>query len=1522
MVNSTKPVAKKGLPRLYALTLADDGSPTQDKTYVRIPLFEGKVILRIILKPGSLAAGGKPTLYTNYPSQGHFDRQIFHPVKFIKDPNLLHAYCDIKLDLPGSFQYKVEYTYDNATKVSDIGYIIAEPRLKIPHTISADRDELLPLDGIMILSMIPKWMGPITEWDQLIEEVKYSGYNMIHFVPMQKRGASNSPYSIRDQLGFDDDLFDKEDQKKSDQQKIDIVASVIKTIRSKYGIFSLSDVVWNHTSDSTDFLLEHPEAGYNLHNSPHLVPAYELDTALVNLSGRFEELDLPVDVTSEHDANIIIDYIKNHVFNELKLYEYKIIDVGKNVEKIRQALKSRNTTCDPSTYSNLDCHTVKERIALFGNDVIVQGHPGARFSKSIDLEKALSFLLAYNHILNLSDVTDDRIEALCKSFQGLLNDYNLPLYEEYDDECRVALDNMKGRLLFTRLAENGPKLGRISKSHQLSNPVIETYFTRLEDRENKHPQGSMILANNGWIWNADPLNDFAGPNSHAYLRREVIIWGDCVKLRYGNSPEDNPWLWKHMKEYTEMIASMFQGIRIDNCHSTPIHVAEYFLDAARKVRPDIYVLAELFTGSAERDNTFVSRLGIHALIREAMQAWDTHELSRLAHRHGGKPVGSMDEDMVWKTVPYEGDDHEEVLYIPISHGSMPRALFMDCTHDNETPFQKRTAEDTLPNAAVVAFSDCAVGSVKGYDEIYPRLLDIVNEKRKYNPNPQHSTGIVEAKHKLLHLHEKMCLEGYREVYVHQENDFLQIHRQHPGSQNGYLLISRTAFPGQGSGHGPIRLRRTNATFEFAYSLKIDGHKPKATETLEGLPCHLEELDPPRFEHGQDDKGEYVEVILPDKFTPGSICVIRTSIGDKYAEIQKMVTSIDDDVVKDLDLLATNVILYRCESEEMDSTGGDGVYSVPNFGKLVYAGLQGFMSVLDKIIMDNDLGHPLCDNLRAGLWALDYTINRLKKYEVNNSFSQLSPLVLWFEKRYVLLREVPDFLMPKYFALIIKTAYDKVYAQALSLMSPLVQHGDTFIKQLAMTSVQMVGQVPTASLSPTELIPGLAAGLPHFTTHHMRCWGRDTCIALRGIMMVTGRFKEAKQHLITFASSLRHGLIPNLLDSVRYPRYNSRDSAWFFLQAVQDYYNLAPDGKSILNVKVLRRFPKDDRFVEVEDAYKYESTMAEIIQEILERHARGIHFREHNAGPKIDEQMSDLGFNIDIDVDWSSGVLVGGNIWNCGTWMDKMGESTKAHNKGYPGTPRDGAPVEITGLLKSTLRWLNQLVERGEYKWTGIDNVQTVDGEKNITYKFWDELLQKNFERVYYIPKDSAEDKDYDVISKIVNRRGIYKDVYKATEAYTEYQLRPNLFVAMVVAPELFDKSHAKECIQICREVLVGPLGMRTLDPSDQQYKPYYHNSEDSENFETAKGRNYHQGPEWLWPLGYYLRSARYFEALSNQDIARILRKHRAYLDQNPWCGLPELTNKDGEYCYDSCTTQAWSSGTLLDLFYDLIEGDQ
>jgi glycogen debranching enzyme len=39
-----------------------------------------------------------------------------------------------------------------------------------------------------------------------------------------------------------------------------------------------------------------------------------------------------------------------------------------------------------------------------------------------------------------------------------------------------------------------------------------------------------------------------------YLRRNISIWEDSAKLRYGNCPADSPFLWEHMSKYVADMA--------------------------------------------------------------------------------------------------------------------------------------------------------------------------------------------------------------------------------------------------------------------------------------------------------------------------------------------------------------------------------------------------------------------------------------------------------------------------------------------------------------------------------------------------------------------------------------------------------------------------------------------------------------------------------------------------------------------------------------------------------------------------------------------------------------------------------------------------------------------------------------------------------------------------------------------------------------------------------------------------------
>lgn len=759
-----------------------------------------------------------------------------------------------------------------------------------------------------------------------------------------------------------------------------------------------------------------------------------------------------------------------------------------------------------------------------------------------------------------------------------------------------------------------------------SSPLVEPYFTRIpkSSKTARFPEDALAVANNGWMWAADHLKNFAEYPSKAYLRREVIVWGDCVKLRYGKGPDDNPWLWNHMTEYCETLAGIFDGFRLDNCHSTPLHVAIHMIDAGRRVNPNLYVMAELFTGSEEMDVKFVRELGINSLVREAYNGGDNKEFSRLLYRYGvGKPIGSMDSAVLaspGELPPLVPNSAPRPCIITPLQGSVPHAVFYDVTHDNESPADKRSAEDALSTGALVTFTKAALGSNKGFDDLYPKLLDLVTDTRLYNVSSPEESGIGRVKRVFNYLHTQMMEGGYEEGHVHEEGQYIMIHRVHPQTHKGYMLVAHTAFKGgQGRGYvNPMKLSRTKVQYIFGASLRTRREEWKDDDKVHlGIPSTLEEIPESavKIENGQDDNGGYSQVIVPERFDPGSIMLFRTDMDEMSQTLDDHCREGADAAMTDLDLVDLNVVLHRADGEERDATSGaEGTYDIPSYGNLVYCGLEGWMAPLREIIASNDLGHPLCEHLRQGTWALDYVVDRLHRDA--DTLPHLTKPAEWFKDRFdVIKKTVPSFMRPKYFSLVIFEAYKAARRAVMEQMSEHILSGSEFTHDLALCAVQMYGLVKSASIDPAKPVPSLAAGLPHFTAGWARCWGRDVFISLRGLFLTTGNFTAARDHILAFSSTLKHGLIPNLLDSCHNPRYNSRDSPWWMIQNIQDYTKMCPNGRDILKDSVKRRFPKDDTWVSWDDpkAYSWSSTIAEIIQEIVQRHAEGIEFREYNVG---------------------------------------------------------------------------------------------------------------------------------------------------------------------------------------------------------------------------------------------------------------------------------------------------------------------
>jgi glycogen debranching enzyme len=128
----------------------------------------------------------------------------------------------------------------------------------------------------------------------------------------------------------------------------------------------------------------------------------------------------------------------------------------------------------------------------------------------------------------------------------------------------------------------------------------------------------------------------------------------------------------------------------------------------------------------------------------------------------------------------------------------------------------------------------------------------------------------------------------------------------------------------------------------------------------------------------------------------------------------------------------------------------------------------------------------------------------------------------------------------------------------------------FKRKLVIATSQFINYFPKCEL-PFKIL--ISAGLPHFSVGWTRCWGRDTFTCTDLLLLHPHIMKDT---IIQFAAALRHGLIPNLLDEGKRPRYNSRDACWWFLRSIGEYLSATKD-YDLLKSKVDMIFLSNDVF---------------------------------------------------------------------------------------------------------------------------------------------------------------------------------------------------------------------------------------------------------------------------------------------------------------------------------------------------------
>ena len=262
-------------------------------------------------------------------------------------------YIDVILDYAGPYRFR--YTNDNLSEgevEEGSGYFVVDPDLGYSP------------DGISCQTYITKLLGPLTEWKQRLQVAKEAGYNMIHFTPINQLGSSRSAYAISNQLRLDSSYLPtgyttsesvasfKNCEGVTKTFKVESsclkVRDLVKSINRDWGgVLSIVDVVWNHTSFDTPWLIQHPEAGYNLVNSPHLRPAYALDLILANFSreiaeGNWEQIGIKPEIRSESDIHNVCTRLRDTIFPRAQLWEYYSVDVEAVVEEFRGAVYRLN----------------------------------------------------------------------------------------------------------------------------------------------------------------------------------------------------------------------------------------------------------------------------------------------------------------------------------------------------------------------------------------------------------------------------------------------------------------------------------------------------------------------------------------------------------------------------------------------------------------------------------------------------------------------------------------------------------------------------------------------------------------------------------------------------------------------------------------------------------------------------------------------------------------------------------------------------------------------------------------------------------------------------------------------------------------------------------------------------------------------------------------------------------------------------------------------------------------------------
>ena len=143
------------------------------------------------------------------------------------------------------------------------------------------------------------------------------------------------------------------------------------------------------------------------------------------------------------------------------------------------------------------------------------------------------------------------------------------------------------------------------------------------------------------------------------------------------------------------------------------------------------------------------------------------------------------------------------------------------------------------------------------------------------------------------------------------------------------------------------------------------------------------------------------------------------------------------------------------------------------------------------------------------------------------------------------------------------------------------------------------------------------------------------------------------------------------------------------------------------------------------------------------------------------------------------------------------------------------------------------------------------------------------------------------------------------EGGDDASLRQNQLLAIALPNPVLDRARWAPVLEIVERTLLTPVGLRSLAPSNPDYKPRY--------FGDLRARDaaYHQGTVWAWLIGPFIDAWLKVHAKDVEGARHFLDGFKPHLADACIGTISEVFDAEPPFTPRGCIAQAWSVAEVL-----------